>query len=259
MFRLLSLFPAFSFLLTGALAPIAAGSFEPAAKEQRVACAVCHFSSRDISHEDIEPAESSEATACIGCHPGIVRGSGTLPRGSGRVYPGHIVSVEPGWRTSAPLGGKTFDRLDCLTCHVPHSQVQRKQLRLDKPPVRVPSISVAYDSVTQLCLYCHPVAGEFEGSGRGYVRHPIGIPLRKPGRKVDDPRFPPLIDVRGTPDVSDDVIGCTTCHYVHTVSYPFLLRWGGRELSAACLMCHPEVSPATARGLERPHGLSLDR
>jgi predicted CXXCH cytochrome family protein len=74
-------------------------------------------------------------------------------------------------------------------------------------------------------------------------RHPVGVPVNKPGL-LDRSQLPPLVDVRGTQDPSDDVIGCTTCHYVHTSKNSFLLRWGLTELSAACLKCHADVAPS---------------
>jgi predicted CXXCH cytochrome family protein len=99
------------------------------------------------------------------------------------------------------------------------------------------------DSATQVCLSCHPVAAEFKETGRRYVRHPVGVPVAL-GKIADRSKLPPLVDVKGTDDPSDDVIGCTTCHYPHAGKNAFLLRWSLAELSAACLKCHPDVSPS---------------
>lgn len=201
----------------------------------------------DVSVSAPDIGEVSEATACAQCHAQIFQASG------------HTVSIGPGGRRSPPLGGTALDTLDCLTCHVPHSEVQPKQLRSDRATINLSSSSITFDPATRLCLSCHPLAGEFKGWGRDYVRHPVGIPVRKPGVRVDAPGFPPLVDVKGTQDVSDDVIGCTTCHAFHAGSNPFLLRWGVKELPAACLKCHPEVAPAAPGTFDRSHGVSLGR
>ncbi len=193
-------------------------------------------------------AESPEAAACVSCHPRILQ------------VPGHAVNIASGQRPMPPLGGTALNNLDCLTCHVSHSEVQPKQLRSDRQTVKPTSNSITFDPATRLCLSCHPLAGEFQGWGRGYVRHPVGIPVKKRGVNLNDPAFPPLVDVKGTSDRSDDVIGCTTCHKFHESSNSFLLRWrGGKELAAACLKCHPEVVPAARSSLARAHGLSLVR
>lgn len=193
------------------------------------------------------PTESAEAEACVACHPVVLQA------------PGHMVGILPGQRAIPPLGGTALNSLDCLTCHVSHSQVQPKQLRSDRATVNPMSSSITFDPATRLCLSCHPLAGEFRGFGRAYVRHPVGIQIRKQVNR-NDPNFPPLVDVKGTPDLSDDVIGCSTCHKFHESSNSFLLRWrGGKELSAACLKCHPEVAPVAPGTLVRPHGLSLGK
>ena len=189
----------------------------------------------------------SEATACAQCHGQIFQLSG------------HTISLGVGERKRPPLGGNALDTLDCLTCHTPHSEVQPKQLRSDRAKIAPSDSSITFDLATRLCLSCHPLAGEFKGWGRDYVRHPVGIPVRKPGVRVDAPGFPPLVDVKGTQNVSDDVIGCTTCHYVHGGGNSFLLRWKVKELPAACAKCHPEVAPAATGRLDRSHGLSLGK
>ena len=51
----------------------------------------------------------------------------------------------------------------------------------------------------------------------------------------------PLFDVRGTGDLSDDVIGCLTCHFAHASPEENLLRWSRGESREACGACHPEI------------------
>ncbi len=187
-----------------------------------------------------------DAAQCVSCHPRIFQ------------VQGHVIESASAQRLTPPLGGTTLNSLDCLTCHVSHSEVQPKQLRPDRQTATPTNSSITFDPATRVCLSCHPLAGEFQGWGRGYVRHPIGIPVKKPGVNLNDSAFPPLVDVKGTPDRSDDVIGCTTCHKFHESANSFLLRWRNRtELAAACLKCHPEVVPAARSPLAQAHGLSL--
>jgi predicted CXXCH cytochrome family protein len=190
--------------------------------------------------------ESTAAAACVACHPRVFQASR------------HMIEMVPGRRALPPLGGTDLNSLDCLTCHVSHPEVQPRQLRADRETVKPSSGSITFDPATRLCLSCHPLAGEFQGWGRGYLRHPVGIRVTKPGVNWSDPGFPPLVDVKGTREVSDDVIGCTTCHKFHDSSNSFLLRWRSRtDLASACLKCHPEVVPPASGTLARPHGLSL--
>ncbi len=190
--------------------------------------------------------EPTDAVSCVACHARVFQAAG------------HIIELVAGRRAVPPLGAAAVTSLDCLTCHVSHSDTQPKQLRTDRETVKPTSTSVTFDAATRLCLSCHPVAAEFQGWGRRYVRHPVGIRVAKPGVNLSDPGFPPLLDVKGTPDTSDDVIGCTTCHKFHDSGNSFLLRWRSRtELAAACLKCHPEVVPTAAGAVARPHGLSL--
>jgi predicted CXXCH cytochrome family protein len=196
----------------------------------------------------VDPAfpESSDAAACVTCHARIFQASG------------HLIEAVPGRRALPPLGGTALNSLDCLTCHVSHSDAEPKHLRADRETVKPSSSSIIFDPATRLCLSCHPLAGEFQGWGRGFVRHPVGIRVTKPGVNFSDPAFPPLVDVKGTREISDDVVGCTTCHKFHDSGNTFLLRWRSRtELASACLKCHPEVLPPVPGSLVRPHGLSL--
>ncbi|MBI4528913.1 MAG: cytochrome c3 family protein [Deltaproteobacteria bacterium] len=229
------------FFLTATLLAITARSADPPGKSPHVMCTTCHFSG-EISQGGSDPKGSPAIRPCAQCH---IEVSGP---------PGHTGSNGTGERTVAPLGGETFDRLLCLTCHSSHPQGQPKQLRLDRLVVKVASRGMAFDPATKLCLSCHPITAEVKFGGPGHVRHPIGIPVTKVSWRSGDPQFPPLFDVKGTADLWDDVIGCGTCHSVHATRNPFLLRWEREALSAACLKCHPDVAPSNpggSRGLVR--------
>ncbi len=237
-------------LLTMTLVTTATGPTHAAGESGHALCATCHVQNNRAT-EKAEAGKASFTRPCVECHREILGASGGS-QSIGPAYSGHAVSNESGERRTAPLGGKSFDNLDCLTCHVPHSQGEPKHLRLDPNRAATGQTGKSFDRATRLCLSCHPIAAEFKASGRGYMRHPVGIPVRKAGRNLDDPQFPPLVDVKGTPDPSDDVIGCTTCHHVHTSRNPFMLRWRVEELSAACLKCHPEVAPSKPGDVRGP-------
>lgn len=174
---------------------------------------------------------------CVDCHAGVLQAPRGVQPGLASAQSGHVLSNGLAKRI-APLGGGSFDQLECLSCHVPHYQGQAKLLRLNRDAAAMNHGSAKFDPATLLCFTCHPVAGEVRGVGTHYVRHPVGIPVTKPGRVLDFSKLPPLADVNGTP-----VISCITCHYPHASTNSFLLRWSRAELSSACLQCHPEVAP----------------
>ena len=205
-------------------------------------CKDCHLGG-DTQALGPNSTGPSQIKACIDCHADVLR----APRGAqgapATAQSGHVLDngLE---RRIAPLGGKSFDRLECLSCHVPHYQGQAKLLRLSRDAALMNRGNAKFDTATQLCFSCHPVAGEVKDVGTHYVRHPVGIPVTKPGRVLDFSKLPPLADVNGTSDPLDKVISCVTCHYPHVSGNRFLLRWSMAELSSACLRCHPEVAPA---------------
>lgn len=211
-------------------------------------CRNCHIAGDGQVATGNNRVATSQKRACIECHPDVLR----VPGSNSAYASGHVIDngLE---RKIAPLGGQSLDRLDCLSCHVAHFQGQPKLLRLNSEAAQSNNNGGAmFDPATLLCLSCHPVAAEVKAASRHYVRHPVGIPVTKAGRMLDISQLPPLADVKGTPDPSDDVIGCTTCHYPHASKNDFLLRWSIAELSAACLKCHPEVAPSdpgTFKGL----------
>ncbi len=224
------------------MSPLAMTAAQSSARPTHTQCINCHVVA-EIPREDSKPVEAPRRRDCVACHSDVLRTASDSQSAGGYAQSSHLLDAHAWELKIAPLGGKFFDRMDCLTCHVPHDEGQPKLLRLDGISANRGRAGMLFDSATQLCLKCHPVGAEFRGPGRGYVRHPVGIPVNKPGL-LDRSQLPPLVDVRGTQDPSDDVIGCTTCHYVHTSKNSFLLRWGLAELSAACLKCHPDVAPS---------------
>jgi predicted CXXCH cytochrome family protein len=217
-----------------------AGAAQPVRHHPHGICRNCHGS---VGSQEIrsQAGEAAPKKPCIDCHREALLPSGGLPSATAYSASGHMLDTGAVDQKVAPLGGKFFDRIECLSCHVPHRQGQPKLLRLQPEAAKMVGGAIL-DPSTQLCLSCHSVAAEFKGLGRRYVRHPVGITIN-PARMLDHSKLPPLVDVRGTDDPSDDVIGCTTCHYPHASKNTFLLRWSLAELPAACLRCHPDVSP----------------
>ena len=231
------------FLDVGAARPSdAAGPTPPAGEHPHRQCKNCHRSP-EIRQIGAQSSEFAPKNSCIGCHSEILGANGGDQTAAGYAASGHMTDAVSNEQRIAPLGGKAMGRMECVSCHMPHDLSQPKLLR---SVGEAPNFAggATFDPATKLCLSCHPVAADFKGIGRGHIRHPVGIPVTKPGRILDRSRLPPLWDVKGTADPSDDVIGCTTCHYPHASKNSFLLRWSLAEMSSACLQCHPEVSPS---------------
>ncbi|MGE5820754.1 MAG: cytochrome c3 family protein [Deltaproteobacteria bacterium] len=77
---------------------------------------------------------------------------------------------------------KSLDRLDCLSCHVPHDQGQPKLLRQNSETAQFNKSGAIFDAATKLYLSRHEVAAESSAFGRSHVRHQVGIPVRRAGR-----------------------------------------------------------------------------
>ena len=232
-----------------ALGSAAAASAPSSGAHPHTVCRNCHIAA-DNQVSGANSVGQSAKRACIDCHANVLQPPPAAQAGLASTQSRHVFdnSLE---KKIAPLGGKSFDRLDCLSCHVPHYQGQPKLLRLSNEAAPINAGGATFDPATQLCLSCHAMAADVRGfGGRGYVRHPVGIRVTRPGRLLNMAQLPPLADVKGTADPLDDVISCTTCHYPHASKNGFLLRWSMAELSSACLQCHPDVAPGeTLKGL----------
>jgi predicted CXXCH cytochrome family protein len=174
-------------------------------------CENCHAGpSRSPATSD---GTRPDAHCCLVCHWALLEAAAVSR------HLGADLAVAPG--RSVPVDGGKDDRVDCLSCHLPHPA------------------DTLLDPQSLLCLECHGSFLQTAPADEGdYTIHPIGIPAS--GMTPGPPGSPvlPLADVHGTPGASDDIIGCTTCHFAHGGPDPDLLRWSEDELVAACTQCH---------------------
>lgn len=215
--------------------PVPAGPWFGGGHEQ---CGSCHVPGGGASDD------GPGAETCLGCHEDVGRSGsdGIVPASYGNDFSGGHIMPSRMYRPRRPQGGKLVqESLDCLTCHNPHGgNGQDTVLRERQGPAILAPSSVA-DRVSLFCVGCHEDMARFNGTGQGYTRHPIGV-RAEVSRKAYLPELP-LVDVMGTADPSDDVVACTTCHFVHNGPNQYLLRWDRSIEGRVCGQCHAQGRP----------------
>ena len=230
-------------LIALAALPVAAGPWSGGNHEK---CASCH--EPGASANDKGP----DAGSCLTCHEtiGNTDASGmSYASSQGGFVSGHVIPKEM-YVPRLPQGGKrVVEELDCLTCHDPHGEDGHSTVLRDRQGPAILSPNARADKVSRFCVGCHEDMSRFGGMARAYSRHPIGLTAEV----VRDPYLPelPLADIAGTGDPSDDVIACTTCHFVHNGPNKYLLRWDRSIEGYVCGQCHIEGRPRDGMGDDR--------
>jgi predicted CXXCH cytochrome family protein len=192
--------------------------------------------------------EGPGAETCLGCHADIGRSStdSAMPASyQDDFVSGHVMAKEM-YSPRLPQGGhRVQESLDCLSCHDPHGGDGKTTTLRDKQGPAVLSALGTVDEVSRFCVGCHEDMSRFGGMAQAYSRHPIGLTADVVQRSY----LPvlPLADVHGTADPSDDVVACTTCHFVHNGPNQYLLRWDRSIEGHVCGQCH--VQGRTPDGL----------
>ncbi len=193
------------------------------------------------------------SAGCLGCHSGALEGEsrGVFPAsfpgpGSRAGIPsGHLSPAGFNGPQVPPGGRDRIAALKCSTCHDPHDPVNPAGLRTVGGTIALPADSRArLDRISRFCVSCHQDMLQFRDRNRKhFIRHPVGlrpVVIPPPGAGP----FPlPLADVAGTRSTRDDVVACTTCHYVHSGPNPYLLRWDRAYEPTMCAFCHKEGRP----------------
>ncbi len=201
-------------------------------------CAACH--NPGAGGDRSRPTSRT----CLGCHESIGRSVSfgiSYASSQTEFVSGHVMPQEM-YSPRLPQGGKTvIEELDCLTCHNPHGEEGRSTVLRDRQGPQILSATARADKVSRFCVGCHQDMSRFGGMARAYSRHPIGLTAEI----VRDPYLPvlPLADIEGTEDLSDDVVACTTCHYVHNGPNKYLLRWDRSIERQVCGQCHIQGRP----------------
>lgn len=206
-------------------------------------CVACHKPGN--TGDDSRPG----ADTCLGCHEniGLSETTGTTPASyQDEFLSGHVMPAAM-YKARLPQGGKIVqERLDCLTCHDPHGGDGHSTALRDKQGPAILSANARVDQVSRFCVGCHEDMSRFNGTALAYSRHPIGLTAVV----VHESYLPvlPLADINGTEDRSDDVVACTTCHFVHNGPNKYLLRWDRSIEGRVCGQCHVQGRPKDGGG-----------
>jgi predicted CXXCH cytochrome family protein len=219
--------------------PQSAGLASRVTIEHHAKCSSCH-GSEGVKEEDLRHVGNRTVRRCTSCHTGFLDPSGSDEGAkrwghvTGRRYDRVPLSAALSGQEAGSLDGRQQGELECLSCHEHHPNDRPYQLRMVEEEGEPAPWAVHLDPISQSCLCCHPDASRFK-LGRKHLRHPVGIRATV-RRQREEPL--PLVDRLGTAETTDDVIGCTTCHYAHTGPNPDILRWTPEEQSEACCICH---------------------
>lgn len=232
-------------LCLGSTSSLVATDLTSGAHEQ---CSWCHAGSPSVPDPFGPTSNRPDASVCRECHAAKSGDDALAARydPSAKGLSGHLEASG----VTPPGGFVLIHQLDCMTCHAPHANGRAHQLReVDAAVAAVSTPGARVDATTAYCLGCHVKFGETGGFGNHYTRHPVGLRVAASRREARPGLHLPLLDVRGTLETADDVIGCTTCHLTHASSNRYLLRWPPEQQIEACTSCHRVGPPRNASGL----------
>jgi len=221
------------------LADITTAQPEPAQREGRRECAVCHLQEVEaFDHPEAillidrpEDAIVAEDKACLGCHDGSVGDS----RRRVWLEHSHKTGIEPPETMDIPgILPLQEGKIVCRTCHTAHLGSGGETLAMAM------SIRVQNDA-SQLCEMCHP--GHTKGPELG--THPVGgMPWPVPQEII-------AAGAKIGPDQHRLI--CQTCHTPHGSHEDHLLVMGTQS-SQLCLTCHWKLRPWLWRAeIKREH------
>ena len=146
-------------------------------------------------------------------------------------------------------GQKVKDEGACSACHVPHKGSAAKMWAR---PVKKGDIK--HDPMAALCLSCHKKEGLAEKHTVGKFSHPVGVDIKRLGRKVPLPTFGK--DGLKWQDVMQGKVSCASCHNPHQwdpknkhfkvepgekgSNKTKFLRIANNSEAALCKTCHKE-------------------
>ena len=201
-------------------------------------CADCHNTSSD-SETAAQKRFKCDANVCLRCHASIVAAPGSH---DGNELPSARLESDEGTPSTGrvpeplPLAGHVY-HLDCTACHNPHLRDAPFLLRpLDSGATEAAPSRL--DAVSRACLRCHGDHADLTTTKGKHRKHPLAV---RPGPEYAPASFHeplPLLDEKGSDDRSAGLLGCTTCHLVHSGPNPYLLRWRRSEAVKACGTCH---------------------
>jgi len=208
-----------------------------------VAFVVCCSPTAFVATAAAVPSGTGPHARCSNCHHPDTGDAATVVPPGERCVECHAGDAGPGTAAAARHLG-----FGCAGCHDPHGAATPFRFRRDRQST-VPAVATL-DPVTRMCVSCHVGFAEARGMAGAYVRHPVGVPVRRHGANVvaagasparGAPLQLPLVRGMTTAGYVADVVGCGTCHHLHGNGNPKLLRWAADAESDACLNCHEDA------------------
>ena len=200
-----------------------------------IICETCHKPHKARPGAGLLVADNAQSALCESCH----RRQKRIDRGKHdmRLVKAGSTNIR---KQSAAEGGS------CSACHVPH--------RGKGPRMWAREPGNSKDPMAALCLSCHDRKGLASKHRVGRYSHPVGVDIRRLGRRVPLPTFSP--EGLKSVNAASGLVSCASCHDPHQwdPAHPdrnarpgdpgdgnnsFLRKANGPD-SALCRTCHKE-------------------